>query len=313
VFWDYVLGRSKPHERAIPIRPDDIFVVSFFKSGNTWTRFLIGNLLNLDRPVTFESVERISPDIYQFQQRGYRKLLSPRVIKSHECFDPRYRRVIYIVRDPRDVAISLYHFLRKNKMIDDAFPLATYAAEWFIPGKGSGRTWREHVGSWMVNVKSFPGISGLQQAWGSPNNSSDAPSLLDLGACGHGRQFLLVRYEDLIADPGGGLARIAKFLSVDASEERISKAVERSSADKMRKLEETDGDRWFMTRGTRKDINFVREAKSEQWRTALPAESLARIESAWGHIMELLGYKLVTLPSSTDLILSNRTTQTTGI
>jgi Sulfotransferase domain len=310
VFWDYVLGRSKPHERAIPIRPDDIFVVSFFKSGNTWTRFLIGNLLNPDRPVTFERVEHISPDIYQFQHRGYQKLLSPRVIKSHECFDPRYRRVIYIVRDPRDVAISLYHFLRKNKVINDAFPLVTYASEWFIQGKGCGRTWQEHVGSWMVNVKSFPRISGLH---GSPNNSCDALSLPHLGACGHGRQFLLVRYEDLIADPYEGLARIGKFLSVDASAERITQAVERSSADKMRRLEQTDRDRWFMTRGTRKDINFVREAKSEQWKTALPAESVAKIESAGGHIMELLGYKLVTLPSLTDRVPSNRTTQTAGI
>ena len=155
MFWDYVLGRNKPPERAIPIRRDDIFVVSFFKSGNTSTGFLIGNLLKPDRPVTFESVERISPDIYQFQQRGYRKPLSPRVIKTHECFDPPYRRVIYIVRDPRDVAISLCHFLRKNRVINDAFPLATCAAEWFIRGKGSGRTWREHVGSWRVNVKSL--------------------------------------------------------------------------------------------------------------------------------------------------------------
>ena len=118
--------------------------------------------------------------------------------------------MIYIVRDPRDVA-SLYHFLRKNRVINDAFPLATCAAEWFIRGKGSRSTWREHVGSWMVNVKSFPGVSGLQQAWSSPNNSSDGPSLQDLGACGHDRQFLLVRYEDLLADRCGVLLALVSL------------------------------------------------------------------------------------------------------
>lgn len=73
----YVFGHYKPSERAIPIRADDIFVVSFFKSGNTWTRFLLANLLNPERPVTFENIERTSPDIYQFQYQDYWKLPSP--------------------------------------------------------------------------------------------------------------------------------------------------------------------------------------------------------------------------------------------
>jgi Sulfotransferase domain len=139
MYLGYLFGRYKPSERAIPIRADDIFVVSFFKSGNTWTRFLLANLLNPGRPVSFESIERTFPDIYQFQYQDYAKLPSPRVIKSHEWFDPRYRRIVYIVRDPRDVAILLYHFLRKIKTIDDTFPLETYASDWFIRGKGSGR------------------------------------------------------------------------------------------------------------------------------------------------------------------------------
>lgn len=57
-------------------------------------------------------------------------------------------------------------------------------------------------------------------------------------------------------------------------------------------LEQRDRDRWFMTQHTRKDINFVREAKAEQWRTALPRESVAKIEAAWGRMMQLLGYRL---------------------
>jgi len=289
VFLGYVLGRYKPAERAIPMRADDIFLVSFFKSGNTWTRFLLGNLLNPGRPVTFESIERTSPDIYQFQYRDYGRLASPRIIKSHECFDPRYRRVIYIVRDPRDVAVSLYHFLRKIGTIDDTFPLATYASEWFLRGKGSGRTWREHVGSWLLNPRNFPEVAGLEPA---SRCTGDGLKLDELGACGHGRQFLLLRYEDLLSNPGASLARMSKFLNLDVSAEQISYAVEQSSASRMRGLEQKDRDQWFMTKHTRKDINFVREARAEQWRTALPRESVAKIESQWGRTMQLLGYGL---------------------
>src|SRR5947209_12559172 len=141
--------------------PDDIFIVSFFKSGNTWVRFLRSNLLNPRASNSLEKIERMSPDIYQFRYDDFCKLQRPRLIKSHEGFDPRYRRVIYVVRDPRDVAISLYHFLRKRRTIDDSLPVASYAGHGFIQGLGSGITWREHVGSWLANPKSFGVISGL--------------------------------------------------------------------------------------------------------------------------------------------------------
>src|SRR5580698_1578569 len=104
--------------RAFHVLPDDIFLVSYPKSGNTWTRFLLGNLMSPDERVTFVNVERKVPDIYAKSKKALKKIPSPRVIKSHECFDPRYRRVIYIVRDPRDVAVSAYHYDRKGKNID---------------------------------------------------------------------------------------------------------------------------------------------------------------------------------------------------
>jgi Sulfotransferase domain len=298
VFLGYVFGRYKPDERSIPVRADDVFLVSYFKSGNTWARFLLGNLLNPRRPVTFESIERTSPDIYQFNYRDYRQLSSPRLIKSHECFDPRYRTVIYIVRDPRDVSISLYHFLRKLGTIDDSFPLATYASEWFLQGKGTGRTWREHVGSWLLNPRIFPEIVGLKPA------SDSRPKLDELGAHGCGRRFLLLRYEDLLSNPYGSIARMAGFLNLNVGNEQLNYAVEQSSASSMRRLEQQDRDRWFMTQHTRKDIHFVREARAEQWRTELPRESVAKIESAWGRIMQILGYDLAeqkSVPSKAPL------------
>ena len=299
MYLGYVFGRYKLSERALPIRTDDIFVVSFFKSGNTWTRFLLANLLYPERPVTFTNIERSFPDIYQFQYQDYRKLPSPRVIKSHECFDPRYGRIIYIVRDPRDVAISLYHFLRKLKKIDDTFPLETYASDWFIRGKGSGRTWREHVGSWLLNPRIFSQVAGF-----SPGSAKKF-TLDDLGASDHGRQFLLLRYEDLLSDPYAGVVRMATFLNLQVSDDQIRRAIELSSVKEMSKLEQRDRDKWFMTQNTRKDINFVRVAKAEQWRTALSPESIAKIESAWGRVMQLLGYGLA-VPSAEAPVRSSR-------
>lgn len=60
----------------------------------------------------------------------------------------------------------------------------------------------------------------------------------------------------------------------------------------MRKLEVEQSSQWITTKESRKDIPFVRSAKSGQWKEALPAASVAEIEAAWGMIMKLLGYSL---------------------
>ena len=74
----------------------------------------------------------------------------PRMIKSHECFEPRYKKMVYIVRDPRDVAISNYHWEMKKGSFDDRFPVARFVPKWmdseYWPRLGS---WSDHITSWL--------------------------------------------------------------------------------------------------------------------------------------------------------------------
>jgi hypothetical protein len=286
----YVLGKN-PSLRRHEVWPDDIFLVSFPKSGNTWTRFLLGNLMNPDKSVGFANIEGLVPDIAAFPRADFRKLERPRVIKSHDCFDPRYRRVIYIIRDPRDVAVSLYFYARKVKNIDDSFSQEAFITRMLIPGRSYNGTWGEHAGSWLINASNAAEFT-LHSNGAHPQSAGSASRMDAPGATGHGREVLLVRYEDLLQDAQVELRRIAEFAGIEAGPERIEQAVARSSADAMRKLESAQNLEWGTTRETRKDIPFVRKAESGQWRTALSAKSLAEIESAWGHIMRLTGYEL---------------------
>jgi len=105
-----VVTKRQPAARGLTVYPDDTFLVSFPRSGNTWTRFLVCNLINPDDPVNFAQLESRIPEIYDVTDRALRAFPRPRIIKSHECFDPRYKKIVYIVRDPRDVLISYYDF-----------------------------------------------------------------------------------------------------------------------------------------------------------------------------------------------------------
>ena len=248
--------------RYLDVWPDDVFILSFPKSGNTWTRFLIANLIYPESPADFSNINRLTPDPEAMSKRELAKMPRPRIIKSHQYFDPRYPRVIYIVRDPRDVMLSMYHFQRKCRVIEDQFPLEKYATQ-FIAGKTSPYgSWGDNVASWLVTRQNRPG-------------------------------FLLLRYEDILEDAARELNKVVAFLQIPPDAERIANAVRRSAADEMRKLERSQAHLWSSTKSTRQDLPFVRAAKAGGWRTELPEEAVSQLEGAWGHLMTHLGYELL--------------------
>jgi Sulfotransferase domain len=252
--------------RNLKVYPDDTFIVSYPRSGNTWARFLIGNLMYPDRPVTFANIEGLIPDATALSSRALKRVPRPRLIKSHEYFEPRFRKVLYMVRDPRDVALSLYNFRRKYRSVADDCPVEQYVAERFLPGD-QDVSWGEHVASWLGTRLNHPG-------------------------------FLLVRYEDLVTDPAFHLQRIAVFLGITSTAEVLARAVERSAAGRLRKLEKTEHEQWISTKGKRADVPFIGEAVAGGWQQKLSKGSIALIESAWGNLMTSLGYQLSNAPAA---------------
>jgi Sulfotransferase domain len=287
----YALGHDIAG-RTHHVWPDDIFLVSYPKSGNTWTRFLVGNLVSPDEQITFSNVERKVPDIYAASRKTLRNTPRPRLIKSHECFDPRYRRVVYVVRDPRDVAVSAYHYDRKERNIADSFSIETYVSTRFMKTDEYFGTWGEHAGSWLVTSKNILQISRLKNGFLGSMGSWGENVISWVGTRGDDRDFLIVKYEDLLEDTLRELTRVAQFLELNATPERIARAVNLSSAENMRRLEVKQAKEWATTKDSRKDILFVRAARSGEWRKTLPTTSVAEIESAWGGVMKLLGYPL---------------------
>jgi len=254
--------------RNLTVFDDDVFIVSYPRSGNTWTRFLIGNLLYQDDPVTFSNIERRIPEIYFNPDHVLRRLSRPRILKSHECFQPRYKRIIYIVRDPRDVCVSNYHHNVKARNIPEKYPMEAFVPR-FLRADFDAKfgSWADNVASWLYMRQNHDG-------------------------------FLLLRYEDMTQDSARELAKLADFLrrfsfrNVEPTAERLARAIALSTPERMRNLEREESRKWAVTRQTRQDKPFVRAAIAGAWTTGLSKESIAMIEMELGPLMQMLGYPL---------------------
>lgn len=209
--WSYLIHRldRAVKWRELPVNPraDDLYLVEFPKSGVTWLSFLIGNANLLladerDRAVTFYNLNDFVADIEV--NRHLNPLPQPplgfRVIKSHASFNRFYTKVIYLVRDPRDVMASYWHFLTQLGFYKASLASMLDDPRFGIPG------WCRHVTSW------------LEQA--EPSQS-----------------VMLLKYEDLLRDTEGELKRVYRMLGRDLSDETARLAVERSSIDRMRESE----------------------------------------------------------------------------
>ena len=237
----------------------DRFLVSYPKSGNTWARFLVGNLMRPDLDVTFRNIEQIIPDIYLNGPAALRRVPRPRVLKSHERFDPRYRKVVYLVRDPRDVAVSYWHHHVKFRMVREDEMTGAFIDR-FLGGQ------LDDYGSWATNVGSWVG-----------GREADP-------------DFLLVRYEDLLDRPETGLRRIAGHLLIEASSEELKIAIDRSSIRRMRRMEREAHADIEPLKSARTDLRFIRRGQAGAWVDELSPRFAERIREAWGVQMEQLGY-----------------------
>jgi hypothetical protein len=216
-------------------------------------------LVDIDNPAAFANIEQKIPDIYQNSQGKLSQITRPRILKSHEYFDPRYKKVIYIVRDPRDVIISYYHYHIKMNKIQDDYSIEKFASK-FINGQlDNFGTWAENVGSWL----------------GARKNSHD---------------FLLLRYEDMLENPRDELEKVASFLSLNFSINQLGKIIQFNSFQNMQKLERKESNLWKPIKYSRKDNFFVRIAHVGSWKTEISSSIVRKIEVKWKDIMDELGY-----------------------
>jgi len=246
--------------RFLNILDSDYFIVSYPKSGNTWVRFIVANMIHRDKTVLFSNIEDLVPDVYINKESSYRELATPRFFKSHEYFDPRMKNVIYIVRDPRDVMVSLFFYLKKIKSIKKSYDLDLFVSN-MLRGDYDSKfgSWGDNVGSW----------------YGSKNKS---------------RRILFIKYESLLKKPEYEYARIAKFIGKKFSQLELQEIISKTSFTNMSNLEKIDKS-WVPNKNSDKSIGFVRSGKDGEGSKILKSETQEIIISTWKEQIKQAGYK----------------------
>ena len=252
--------------RALYKLPDDILVVAYPGSGGQWLRRLIANLMDPSSPVTEANVLSRVPDLYHVSRRGFARMKRPRIIFCHECFDAEYARAIYLVRDPRDVAVALYEQRRQGGSLDNAISIEQFLPSFLMKTDEYEGGWAEELSGAIKANQGFAYRSRLKDEFLGTPASWGENVMSWMGARGRDpSSMLLLRYEDLIRDPQAEMGRIADFLRLDGSRQRIQSALEAAKA-----------------QTTPQDPG--------KWRTALPETAAQAIESVWGAVMTTMGY-----------------------
>lgn len=230
--------------RSRGIRPNDLFVASYPRSGTTWLRFLLFELLT-GTPAEFVPVNESIP--YVGKHRGAPALLPSggRVIQTHETFLRGIRSAIYLVRDPRSVVLSEYRWQLRTGLFEGSFESFFDA---FMSGRANpyGR-WDRHVDTWMSSRLAAEG------------------------------RLHLVRFVDLRTDAVAELTRILDFLGVRRPTALIEAVVANNGLEEMRLKEERAPEGALGAR-TRADIRFVQSGSTSAWRDELSQGQARAIE-----------------------------------
>lgn len=247
--------RKKELRDSFEIFPDDVFLVSYPKSGNTWLRFLIGNYISGNK-CDFRNSHLLVPDIHS-NPSDCKSLNRPRIIKSHFAYTANYPRVVYLARDGRDVAVSYFFHQKKYHIIDQDMSFEKFMQKFNSRTIDNFGGWGDHVISWLDSKKE--------------------------GA-------LLIRYEDLLDNAANNLSSILAFCGLSINSSRIESAIEHSSFFNMRQAEKNQQERNRYFEGSDKSISFVREGKKGQWQNYFNDDLLEDFMSHHGRAMKRLGY-----------------------
>jgi hypothetical protein len=231
-------------------RPDDLFIVTYPRSGTTWMQMILYQLAT-DGSLDFDHIYQVCPyfEVSRGMSNGFAGVPEPRTFKSHLAYRhiPKGCKYLYVARNGKDVAVSYFHFSRSHLgfrgTFDEFFDL-------FMRGKVEAGSWFAHVKGW----------------WAHRNDPN----------------VLFLRYEDLLDDLQRCLHRIIAFCELEVEPARLPAIGERCGFAFMKahesKFDHQMGLLW--EQGVRWN-SFLREGRAGGGKDRLSPQQAARFARAF--------------------------------
>ncbi|XP_066498971.1 amine sulfotransferase-like [Hoplias malabaricus] len=194
------------------IRDSDVFLVTYQKSGTIWTQNIIMSICDsecTDETEFPNNLEKMPWLEYPQGHTNYSTRASPRFFTSHlntALMPPGLRekkpKIVYVARNPKDVAVSYFHFCRAWTQLETPRSFQEFLQE-FIAGDVGGSSWFDHIRDWYTHRDDF--------------------------------NILFLTYEDMVMDLKTAVEKMSGFLGRDLDAEAVSRVVEKSTFKNMKK------------------------------------------------------------------------------
>ncbi|MEM7403712.1 MAG: sulfotransferase domain-containing protein [Pseudomonadota bacterium] len=199
-------AESREAGNAYRANPDDVIIATYPKCGTTLMQ-QIAHGLRTRGDMDFGEITEVVPwletsldmgvDVYA-EQKAW-----PKTFKSHQSWEevPKGARYIYVIRDPKDAAVSFYHFYDGWVFEPGSIDLDTFIEEFVLKGTRSGR-YAAHLTSW----------------WHKRNDADT----------------LMLCFEDITRNLAATAELVCRFMGLEPDAERLAIATHQSSIDFMR-------------------------------------------------------------------------------
>ncbi|XP_004614069.2 amine sulfotransferase-like [Sorex araneus] len=254
------------------IRDDDVFIITYPKSGTIWTQQILSLIYfeeHRKQTQKTDTIDRAPFLEYNIRNMNYITRPSPRLFSSHLPYylvpnglKNKKAKIVYVYRNPKDVMTSFFHFSNLVVKLEVAESIQSYMNT-FLDGKVIGSIWFDHVKGWYEHRHKF--------------------------------NILFVSYEEMKKDLKSAVQKICKFLGKELSEDDLDAVVTQATFKNMKSDPRANyNDILKYEIGTRNDTGrFLRKGTIGDWKNHFTVEQSERFDKIFQKKMKDINLKFI--------------------
>ncbi|XP_058029311.1 amine sulfotransferase-like [Ahaetulla prasina] len=252
------------------IRDSDIFIDTYPKSGTVWTQNIVCLILYEGHRNGTENIcitHRCAFLEYKLYNLNITQMPSPRVIISHlpyylvpKKLRAKKGKVIYVYRNPKDIFVSFFHYIKSFKAEDNSWNLEEEMQRFLSGNVGSSLVF-DHVKGWYTHQNEF--------------------------------NILFLCYEEMIQDLRRTVLKICKFIGKELSSQEVDKVVEMSTFKNMKADTRANFVKIYEEHFGLSNIKHIRKGTVGDWKNFMTVSQSERFDNIFQAQMKDISLKFI--------------------